>query len=352
MNSKERVRAAVQHKKTDYVPSTMQCVEAAWEKIRKEFGAGDNDQVMERLKIDVRNLDLPPYIGPELPIIQNAAGEKEYTHPFGYRYVQKWNGIEYNCHTVHRPLEGIETMEQFLQFQEWPSSDHFDYEAVKRFCDKHKDKAIRIGWPGPYQVFMEMYPPQDFYMLMADEPELVKAMLNRYSEFYLELYERMLIAGDGAIDLLRTCDDYGTQISLLFGPDMWEEYFAENTKRLVTLAHKYGCFFMQHSCGAIRGIIPKLVECGVDILDPIQKVVGMDPEGLKRDFGNVLSFQGGVDTQALLPFGTPEEVKKEAAHFIKALSQEGGYILGPSQDFEGDVPVENIVALYDSRELS
>jgi hypothetical protein len=181
------------------------------------------------------------------------------------------------------------------------------------------------------------------------DPELVKAMLHRYSEFYMEMYERMFIAGDGAIDLIRPCDDFGTQISLLFSPTMWNEYFAKNTRKLVDLAHKYNCFYLQHSCGAVRGIIPNLIECGVDVLEPIQKVKGMEVDGLKRDFGDKLAFQGGVDTQHLLPCGTPQEVRKETEYIIETLSVNGGYILAPSQDFEGDVPIENILALYDAR---
>lgn len=349
MTSKERVRAAVQHVQPDRVPATMQCVETAWDSLKKHFQVETNDEVMDILEIDTRIMDFPPYIGPERPDYINEKGEKVHTHPFGQKYVDKWNGIEYNWHTIYRPLQHVETIEDLNRFTDWPNPDHFDYEAVKKFCDKHKDKAIRIGWPGPYQVFLELFPAEEFYILMADEPDLVKAMLHRYSEFYMEMYERMFIAGDGAIDLIRPCDDYGTQISLLFSPTMWNEYFAENTRKLVDLAHKYNCFYLQHSCGAVRGIIPNLIECGVDVLEPIQKVKGMEVDGLKRDFGDKLAFQGGVDTQNLLPNGTPEEVRKETEYIIKTLNVNGGYILAPSQDFEGDVPVKNILALYEAR---
>ncbi|MDD3338628.1 MAG: uroporphyrinogen decarboxylase family protein [Lachnospiraceae bacterium] len=349
MTSKERVRAAVAHKTPDRVPATMQCVETAWDKLKKHFQVTTNDEVMDILEIDTRIMDLPPYIGPERPDFKNKDGEIVHTHPFGQQYIEKWNGVEYNWHTIRRPLEDVDSMEKLLAFRDWPNPDHFDYEAVKRFCDDHTDKAIRIGWPGPYQVFLEMYPAEEFYCLMVDEPDLVKAMLRRYSECYMEIYERMFEAGDGAIDLIRPCDDYGTQISLLFGPDMWDEYFAENTKKLVALAHKYDCYYLQHSCGAIRGIIPNLIRCGADVLEPIQKVVGMEVDGLKRDFGDKLCFQGGVDTQHLLPFGTPEEVRRETEYIIETMNQNGGYILAPSQDFEGDVPLENILALYDAR---
>lgn len=349
MNSKERVRKAIQHQKVDRVPATMWCVETAWEKLKKHFHEDDIYKIMEKLDIDTRIMWLPPYIGPELPIIKNSKGETEYTHPFGWRYVKKWNGVEYNEDRVYYPLGHVETKEQLDSYQNWPNPDYFDYEAVKRFCDKYQNYAIRVGWPGPYQVFTFFYPPEEFYAMMIEDPELLTAMLNRYHAVIMEIYERMFEAADGGIDYLWCADDYGTQQSLLFGTNMWEQYFSSYTKDFVNLAHKYDAFYMQHSCGAVREIIPKLISCGVDCLEPLQKVVGMEVEGLKRDFGDKLCFQGGVDTQKLLPFGTPEEVRKETEYIIETMNVDGGYILAPSQDFEGDVSVENILALYDAR---
>ncbi len=349
MNSKERVRAAIEHRQPDRCASTMQCVETAWEKLKKHFGTRDIDTILEKLAIDTRIMDLPPYIGPELPRVTGSTGETEYTHPFGYRYVHKWNGVEYNEHPVYFPLQKVETLKELEKFQDWPNPDHFDYEAVKRFCDRHGDKAIRVGWPGPYQVFTYFYRAENFYMLMIEDPELLHGMLDRYSQFYMEMYERMFEAADGGIDILRCADDYGTQRGLLFSPAMWDEYFAGYTRRLVGLAHKNNAYYLQHSCGGVRDIIPNLISCGVDILEPLQKVPGMEPAKLKKDFGGQIAFQGGVDTQNLLPFGKSEEVRAETEHIIEIMNQDGGYILCSSQDFEGDVPVENILAVYEAR---
>ena len=104
----------------------------------------------------------------------------------------------------------------------------------------------------------------------------------------------------------------------------------------------------QHHESGVQ-LYPNLIACGVDAIEPIQKVVGLDADDLKSAYGDVLLFQGGVDTQGVLPNGTPEEVKKETERLINAFWKNGGYILAPSQDFEGDVPVENILALYEAR---
>ncbi len=349
MTSKERIRAAIQHQPTDRIPSTMQCVETQWEKLKQHFGVRTENDVMDILEIDTRILDMPPYIGPAKPDYVNEDGETVMTHPMGFEYVNKWNGIEYNMHITKMPYNHIETWEDFESFDGWLNPDHYDYNAVKEFCDQHADKAIRIGWPGPYQVFTMMYDAEKFYINMYEKPDLIKAMLKRYCDASLELYERMFIASGDRIDILRCCDDYGTQISLLFSPAMWDEFFAENTQRFIDLAHKHNCFYLQHSCGAIRPIIPNLLKLGVDIIEPIQKVAGLEADELKADFGKEVCFQGGVDTQGVLPLGTTEEVFAETTRIIRALSAGSGYILAPSQDFEGDVPVENVLALYEAR---
>lgn len=349
MTSKERIHAALSHKQPDRVPSTMQCVDTAWEKLRSYFGVQTNEEIMELLDIDTRIMDIPPYIGPPRPDYVNDRGETVHTHPFGYEYIDKWNGVEYNWHITFKPYNQIKTMDDFAAFNGWVDPDMYDYSAVQEFCDKYPDKAIRIGWPGPYQVFTLMYDQEEFYIKMIEDPELIKAMLNRYCDSSLEMYERMFRASGDRIDILRCCDDYGTQRGMLFSPAMWDDFFSENTRRFADLAHRHNCFYMQHSCGAIRSIIPNLIACGVDVIEPLQKVPGLEVGPLKCDFGDVLAFQGGVDTQGVLPLGTPDEVRAETERIIRALHKEGGYILAPSQDFEGDVPVENILAMYEAR---
>jgi uroporphyrinogen decarboxylase len=346
MNSKERVIAAINHKQPDIVPADFACVKTTMEKLKIHYGFSENDQVFEKLEIDFRFVD-PIYTGPELKKYYENGELIEETY-FGYRNRYHWNGMDYNPVTCYYPLNEIETLTEVDNYR-WPSPDWFNYESIKHQCDKYKDKAIIIGHAGVYQFATFMREAGLLYMDMAAEPELAQKIFDKFVEFELEFYERILIAADGQVDVLRCYDDYGTQNSMLFSIDMWRRFFSRNTRKLSGLAHKYGAYYMQHSCGAIRPIIPELIDCGVDMLDPIQKVVGMEPEGLKRDFGDKLTFHGGIDTQWLLPSGTAEEVEKEARHFIEVLGKGGGYILYPSQEFQPDVPIENIEAMYRAR---
>ena len=103
---------------------------------------------------------------------------------------------------------------------------------------------------------------------------------------------------------------------------------------------------MLHSDGAIRPFIPDIIECGVDILDPIQPHCdGMELYGLKRDLGDRLIFHGAVDTQKVLPFGSEVQVEAETLRCIDALGRGGGYILAPVHNVQADVPPENLIAM-------
>lgn len=344
ITSKERVRTAIEHKQPDRVPTGMECVTVTWEKLMRHYGLESATAVQDHFDIDIRAID-PEYIGPELKSFTNDNGDEEQETFLGYRIKQLWNGVEYTPEVTFYPLNGMETPEEIENYN-WPNPDWFDYESIKHKCAEYQDRAIMIGSFGVYQYATFMRSPEQLYMDMAVNPELAQKIFDKFSEFELEYYERMFRAGDGQIDILRVFDDYGTQQSLFFGNNMWRQFFAKNTRKLADLAHKYGAYYMQHSCGAVRPIISELIECGTDVLDPIQKVVGMEPEGLKEDFGNKLTFHGGIDTQHLLPNGTPEDIRKEVIYFTGVLNRQGGYILAPSQALEGDVPVENIEALY------
>lgn len=243
------------------------------------------------------------------------------------------------------PFDEDTSIEDILNFN-WISPDDFDYESVKRKCAAHPDKALQFGHEGPFQLATYMMDMETLFAKMILEPDVAHTLYDRLVEFELEYYERILIAGDGQIDILRPHDDYGSQMSTLFSVPMWKEYFELNTKKLVNLARRYGAFYQQHSCGAVGDLIPCFIDCGVDILEPLQKVKGLEIEMLKRKYGGKLTFHGGIDTQHLLPYCSPEEVELETRRYIETLGRNGGYILMASQWFEADVPVANIDAMY------
>lgn len=344
MTSKERVRAAMAHQKPDRIPAAFEAVGSVQEWLMKHYGFTGFDQLMKKFDIDIIPAE-PKYIGPKLKSYVNEKGQRVQQTYWGYEQTEQKTDIDTYWTTTYFPLNEVETVEDVDKAM-FPDPDWFDYTPIAQACETYADKAIIIGHPGPFQMVTFLIEMDRFFMLMVDEPEAAKRILDRMVEFELEYYKRCFEAGKGKVDILRPHDDYGTQISMLFSVDMWREFFKENTKKLVELAHRYGAFYQQHSCGAVGPIIPDLIECGVDALEPLQKVVTLEPEVLAEKYEGKITFHGGIDTQGVLPYGTVEDVKKEVRKYMNILGKNGGYILMASQAFEGDVPIENIEAVY------
>lgn len=148
------------------------------------------------------------------------------------------------------------------------------------------------------------------------------------------------------IDGILLGSDWGTQQDLFMQPETWRELIRPGQQRMFDLIKEFDKDLWIHSCGNIRKIIPDLVEMGVDVLNPVQPEC-MDIKELKESFGSKICFWGGLSTQQTLPFGTPEDVKKEAREVRDMMSKDGGFILAPSQEIQGDVPTENLLALID-----
>ena len=347
MTAKERVRTAIEHRTPDRTPANFEAIGVIQDALMKRYGFSDREQLYRKFEIDIRSVS-PTYIGPPLRQYTDEEGRRVSQSYWGFYTRYYWTGKEFHGMQDEHPLDACETVEDLARYP-WPQADWFDYESVKRQCDRHRGYAIIMGHEGPFQHATALRSMDKLMMDMALNPDFAHALFDRMVAFELEYYERIFEAADGQIDILRPHDDYGTQISTLFSVPMWEDYFAENTRKLASLAHRYGAFYQQHSCGAVRPIIPSLIRCGVDILEPVQKVRGLEPESLKAEFGDRLCFHGGVDTQGVLPFGSAEEVRRETRHLIDVLGAGGGYILMASQSFEPDVPIENIEALYSQR---
>jgi uroporphyrinogen decarboxylase len=106
---------------------------------------------------------------------------------------------------------------------------------------------------------------------------------------------------------------------------------------------------MHHSCGAVYELIPDLIDCGIDVLNPLQTSARrMEPERLKKEFGGELSFWGGLDIQKVLSFGSPEQVQQEVRHLIEVYGAGGGYVFAPSHNIQPDAPVENVRAMFEA----
>lgn len=200
--------------------------------------------------------------------------------------------------------------------------------------------------PCVFEMYWRMRGMEDAMLDMACNPRLASTLFGRCADFAVELAEEACRRFD--LDWLWTGDDVGSQHSMLMSPAQWRDMIKPHLARVVQAGKKRSLWVAYHSCGAIRPIIADLIEIGVDVLNPVQcNCPGMDPLSLKKEFGQKLSFMGGVDTQGLLPHGTADDVRKATARLLEGMTADGGgYILAASHTVPPETPDENIFALY------
>jgi len=182
---------------------------------------------------------------------------------------------------------------------------------------------------------------------LAAEPEMPAYIMERITEVHLENLQRVLeIAGDG-IDMVYFYDDIGTTTGLLISPETYEQQIQPFHQRLIDLATAHGKPVMLHSCGAVHDMIPRWIDMGLGVLNPIQPLArNMEPERLAADFGGRIAFHGGIDIQELLPKAGPVQVREQVARVSELLGARGGYIMAGSHHIQADTPLENILAMY------
>jgi len=206
--------------------------------------------------------------------------------------------------------------------------------------------------PCLFEMICRLRGMEDAIVDLAGNPKLMAKMLEEAAAFALKLSE---VACDRfPLDWLWTGDDVGGQLALIMSPKCWREMIRPHLERIFRVGKSRGLWVAYHSCGAIRPIIPDLIEIGLDVLNPIQcNCPGMNPSDLKKDFGKQLSFMGGVDTVGLLPHASAAEVRGETARLIEAMTSDGGgYILAASHTVPPETPLENIFAMYEVAGLS
>jgi uroporphyrinogen decarboxylase len=184
-------------------------------------------------------------------------------------------------------------------------------------------------------------------MAMLDEPDVFQAVLDRILQFYLEANAIFYEAAKGRVEAVLIGNDFGCQTGLMVRPELLREFVLPGTKRLLDQAHAHGIRVIHHSCGAVRDLLPDLIAAGADAIHPIQALaVGMEPKGLRADFGDNVSFCGGVDAQELLVRGTPDAVREKVRELRRIFPT--GLIISPSHEaILPDTPPANIEALFD-----
>ncbi|MCK5821952.1 MAG: hypothetical protein KAH17_08695 [Bacteroidales bacterium] len=354
MNASDRIKAAVQHQVSDRIPMHINASQWIVDRLLKHLALSDPKELLEYLHIDVydmRGIDLhsgsaPRYIGPEHPILKPGK-------MWGGNIMALWNIMEYQKESVHGsvleiqppPLTANQSLSEWDDYQ-WPDPDWFDYSEISYDLDKWSDFSIMASGGSVFQHASYIIGLDVQLMDLLTDPDRANYILDKIFDFYYEYYRRLFEQAGNIIDVFALADDFGTQNSLLISPDTFDKYFAGRIRRMADLAHQYDSFFLLHTCGNIEPLIPRFIELGVDILDPVQPE-SMDPGKIKKLYGKDICLRGGISSQQVLAHGTPKDVETEVRRKLDDLMPGGGYIFSPGHPvLQVDIPTENIITMY------
>ncbi len=383
MNSDERLQTALEHREPDRVPFDLGSTKmtgisiTAYRNYLSHIGRTDgsgHDPILDRIQqlarlpenflrelhVDTRGIFPAP-----LAAIENRFASRLPPDPRYDRMTDEWGigwqmpvkgGLYYDLY--HSPL-AEEPDPDTLSGYAWPDGGDPRRlkgmeESIRAFGEQRAGIVLHGFTSGMFEMYQRLRGFENSFMdLIADEKNACR-YLDRIVESKIRFWEQALRLSEGRIRVAVEVDDLGTQNSLLVSRELYRKVLFPRHRKLFRAIHgaspRIKVFL--HSCGAVRGLIPDLIEAGVDILNPVQiSADGMDPLELKREFGKDITFWGGgVDTQRVLPSGTPEEVRENVRRNMEALAPGGGFVFAAVHNIQGDVPPENLEAMLETLE--
>ena len=354
MNSRTRVSQALAHKEPDRVPIDYWAASEVTARLLERYGFSSEEELLQHLDVDFRYIDGPAYVGPEPAV--HADGSKEDHFGVPRKRVSYGKGSQSGAYSevAAFPLESATSVEEIERYPKWPHVDWFDFEPVREQARRARESGKTVVFMGDRlnrcaQLKPAMYlrgVDQILVDLYVNE-DIARAIFRRVADFYAEYLRRTLEAAQGNIDIVFTGDDFGTQQNTFMPVETWRNMLRDGFKQFIDIGHAFGCKVAHHTCGSIKRLIPDFIECGLDILNPLQpEVQDMDYAEIKAAFGQHISFHGGISIQKTLPYGTADDVRNEVKDRIAKLASSGGYILSTAHNIQVDTPLENVEVLF------
>ena len=381
--SYQRVKAALEHREPDRVPFEIGGTGVsginrhAYVALRRYLGmpetkieifdlvtqlAAVDDDMVERLGIDVRVVkpDTPSNRGLATDVVRDGAYDSM-TDEWGVKWKMPVDGGHY-FDMYAAPLKHASTPKDLERFS-WPDfQDETRYAAIKQKADTyvHTQKKAYVldrDYGGIWETALWTCGFEKFFLDMATNEPFVHALLEKITELKMQFWEKAIAAAGENILIISEADDLAAQNSLFCSPQMYRQMVHPYHKKLFEFIKKQAeaqtgsrVYLFYHSCGAVKPLIPLLIEEGVDILNPVQVNAGdMDTKALKQEFGKDITFWGGgVDTQQILPFGTLAQIKDEVKRRIDDLAPGGGFVFTTVHNVQSDVSPENFMAMWET----
>ncbi|HQM48086.1 MAG TPA: uroporphyrinogen decarboxylase family protein [Candidatus Hydrogenedentes bacterium] len=380
MTSRERILTAIEHREPDRVPLDLAGTHVtgisrvAYEAVRAYLGMPSHapcwqdvvqqtvipsDDFLDRFGVDTRGLfPLTSHNWDVFEKLEDGGNTWVYRDEWGMtQHFPKRDGLWFSI--VEHPL-GIRPAETAaIEAYPWPDAGNpVRVRGLRaRAAEFHqKGKAVMIKGlcAGIFEMAQRLRGMGNALTDPMMFPEFADRLYGRLADLKIAFWQMALGELGGEVDIVVENDDYGTQHSQLISFELYSATIRPHLERVFAAIKKAApnarLFF--HSCGNVRPYLPGFIEAGVDILNPVHvSAAGMEPQALKRDFGDAITFWGGgVDTQHVLPHGTPQEVKDDVRRNVEALAPGGGYVFNTIHNIQSDVPPGNIIAMYEALE--
>ena len=346
MTSIERIEKVLKREKADRPACSLRCTPEVWDDLMRHFGVATKADVLDKLDVDLRWVSVP-FCGPSDRSAPTMGGAG--TDLWGNVMEASKNEFNTYYEIVKHPLANCKTVDEIMDYA-WPSLDWWDYSKIKddiKANNKSGDRAILYTCGGGFEHAWYMRGMEQFLVDLYEDPAIVTAILSKIIEYAYKKAMRVLEAADGKINIVAAGGDIGGQDGLMLSPEIWRELIKPHSAGLIVPFKKMGFGTFYHSCGSVTEVIDDFIGMGLDMIDPIQVTArNMQPENLFNRFGDRISFHGAIDEQHLLPHASPREVYDETTRIISILGGNGGYVVSPSHQIQGDTSVANIVAIY------
>jgi uroporphyrinogen decarboxylase len=318
-----------------------------WPRLKAHFATDDEEAVLRALGIDFRAVGMDvsdefrqrAVMTPQGWLVRHPDGSLE--DEWGVRI--KYDDQERYYRYVYHPLADEAMLDRF----EFPDLDEPGrFKEAQHDVEMWHDECVVMGGTGTfYRDCWFLRGMQQWMMDLILNPDFVKALTDKMLSWKLELLRRLVEVG---IDVFSIGGDIAMQQTLIMHPDVWREHFKTCDAALIEEGRRLGVeHFYFHSDGNIMPVLDDLVEIGFDILDPVQPEC-LDPVQIKRRYGDRITLHGTISAQQTLPFGTPADVQAEVETRGKTLGHNGGLVIAPNNAVQPDVPLANLLAVYDT----
>lgn len=359
MTPRERLLTTIAHREPDRVPLTARFWLDTRLRLRKHYGVSTDEALYAKMGID------NGAVGAQLLTPRDWTPTPEYAafcDAIGYELHSQY--VTYEEWGIRRRLgsQGQSVLRQYY-FTEHPwaqykepreiaALDLPDIDAPGRFdvamATLRTEQATRLVWGSlGHVLWTKGWELRGMMRLMKDlhtNPPMAEAILDRLLRYNCAVADQLLDLG---CDGLSVSEDWGNNHSLFINPRLWRRYFKPRYATLFDRAKRRGKLVSFHSDGNITPIVGDLVEIGIDVLNPVQPEC-MDQRAVKRQFGDQITIDTGLSNQRTLPFGTPDDVKRETLDALRYLAPGGGFVYGTSHFALYDVPIENVITLYET----